>query len=188
MDGILALLTQVLIADDSQPLRSALCKVIEEHPGWVCAQARNGRDAISKIQQQTPDILILSLCMSAMDGLQAARTISKLLPHLPILLCTSSAVPLSLVSMAQRCGIKGTVSKYDSRQIVSGIDALLRHETFFCRNAGSCLSLQFRQGRTHPVAFPSPPLTDQSSLAISAMTRETSESMLSLSKLSVRAY
>jgi DNA-binding NarL/FixJ family response regulator len=67
-----------------------------------------------------------------MDGLQAARTISKLLPDLPILLFTSSTVPLSLVSMAQRCGIQGTVSKYDSRQIVSGIEALLRHETFFC--------------------------------------------------------
>jgi DNA-binding NarL/FixJ family response regulator len=134
MDGTLALLTQVLIADDSQPLRTALCKVIEEHPGWVCAEARNGRDAISKIQQRAPDIVILSLCMCPMDGLQAARTISKLLPDLPVLLCTSTAIPLSLVCMAQRCGIKGTVSKYDSRQIVSGIDALLRHETFFCQN------------------------------------------------------
>jgi hypothetical protein len=69
-----------------------------------------------------------------MDGLQAARTISKLLPDLPILLCTSSAVPLSLVSMARLCGVKGTVSKYDCRQIEMGIEALLRHETFFCRN------------------------------------------------------
>ena len=109
-------------------------ELIVQHPGWVCAEARSGRDAISQIQQRAPDILILDLRMSAMDGLQAARTISKLLPDLPILLCTSSAVPLSLVSMAQRCGIKGTVSKYDCRQIEMGIEALLRHVTFFCRN------------------------------------------------------
>jgi DNA-binding NarL/FixJ family response regulator len=134
MDGTLTLLTQVLIADDSKRLRSALCKLIEDHPDWVCAQALNGRDAISKIQERAPDILILDLCMPVMDGLQAARTISKLLPDLPILLFTSSTVPLSLVSMAQRCGIQGTVSKYDSCQIVSGIEALLRHETFFCWN------------------------------------------------------
>jgi DNA-binding NarL/FixJ family response regulator len=127
------LLTRVLIADDSVPLRSGLRKLIEEHTGWVCAEALNGRDAIRKIQQLAPDILILDLCMPVMDGLQAARAISKLVPDLPILLCTSD-LPPSLLSMAQGCGIQGTVSKYDRRQIISGIEALLRHETFFCRN------------------------------------------------------
>jgi len=126
-------LTQVLIADGSQALRSALCKLIEEHTGWVCAQALNGRDAITKIQQRTPDILILDLCMPVMDGLQAARAINKLVPDLPILLCTCD-LPPSLVSMAQGCGIQGTVSKHDCRQIISGVEALLRRETFFCRN------------------------------------------------------
>jgi DNA-binding NarL/FixJ family response regulator len=126
-------LTQVLIADDSQPLRSALCKLIEDHPGWVCSEAVNGGDAITKIQKRAPDILILGLCMPSMNGLQAARMIRKLLPDLPILLYTTD-LPPSLVSMAQRCGIQGTVSKFDSGQIVSGIEALLRHQTFFCRN------------------------------------------------------
>ena len=133
MDDIISGLIQVLIADDSMPLRSGLRKLIEEHPGWLCAEALNGRDAISKVQQRAPDILILGLCMPVMDGLQAARAISKLLPDRPILLYTTE-LPSSLVSMAQRCGIQGTVSKYDSGQIVSGIEALLRNETFFCRN------------------------------------------------------
>jgi len=126
-------LTRVLIADDSVPLRSGLRKLIEEHTGWVCAEALNGRDAITKIQQLAPDILILDLCMPVMDGLQAAHALSKLVPDLPILLCTTD-LPPSLVSMAKRWGIQGTVSKYDYRQIISGIEALLRHETFFCRN------------------------------------------------------
>jgi len=126
-------LTRVLIADDSVPLRSGLRKLIEEHTGWVCAEALNGRDAITKIQQLAPDILILDLCMPVMDGLQAAQALSKLVPDLPILLCTTD-LPPSLVSMAQHCGIQGTASKYDYRQIISGIEALLRHERFFCRN------------------------------------------------------
>ena len=127
------LLTRVLIADDSVLLRSGLRKLIEEHGGWVCAEALNGRDAITKIQQRAPDILILDLCMPVMDGLQAARAINKLMPDLPILLCAFD-LPPSLVSMAQGCGIQGTVSKCDCRQIVNGIEALLRRETFFCRN------------------------------------------------------
>ena len=133
MDDIITALIQVLIADDSMPLRSGLRKLIEEHPGWLCAEALNGRDAISKVQQRAPDILILGLCMPVMDGLQAAHAISKLLPDLPILLYTTE-LPPSLVSMAQGCGIQGTVSKCDCRQIISGVEALLRHETFFCWN------------------------------------------------------
>jgi len=107
--------------------------LIEEHAGWVCAEALNGCDAIRKIQEVAPDIVVMDLCMPVMDGLQAARAINKLQPDLPILLCTS-VLPPSLVAMAQGCGIQGTASKYDRLQIIGGIEALLRHETFFCRN------------------------------------------------------
>jgi DNA-binding NarL/FixJ family response regulator len=127
-------MTQVLIADDSESVRSGLRKLIEEHAGWVCAVARNGRDAIAKIQLLLPDILILDLFMPAMDGLQTARAIAKLVPNLPILLCTTAVLSPSLISMAQGCGIQGAVSKYNCLQIISGIEALLRQETFFCRN------------------------------------------------------
>jgi DNA-binding NarL/FixJ family response regulator len=125
---------RVLIADDSILLRSRLRKLIEEHTGWFCAEALNGRDAIRKILQLIPDILILDLFMPVMNGFQAARAIAKLVPGLPILLCTAAALPPSLIFLAQGCGIQGTVSKYDFRQIISGIEALLQHETFFCRN------------------------------------------------------
>jgi NarL family two-component system response regulator YdfI len=127
------MLVRVLIADDSEPVRFGLHELIEDHAGWVCAEAVNGYDAITKIQDLAPDILILDLFMPVMDGLQAARAITNLVPDLPILLCTSH-LPPSLVSMAQRCGIQGTVSKSDCRQIVSGVEALLRRETFFCGN------------------------------------------------------
>jgi CheY-like chemotaxis protein len=127
-------MTRVLIADDSAVVRSGLHELIEEHAGWVCTEALNGRDAVTKIQQGAPDILILDLFMPVMDGLQAARAIRKLLPDLPILLCTFAALPPCLVSLAQSYGIQGTVSKDNCRQIVSGIEALLRRETFFCRN------------------------------------------------------
>jgi DNA-binding NarL/FixJ family response regulator len=128
------LMTRVLIADDSEPVRSGLHQLIEEHAGWFCTEAVNGHDAVTKIQQRAPDILILDLSMPVMDGLQAARAITKLVPDLPILLCTTAPLLPSLISMAQGCGIKGTVSKNNGRQIMSGIEALLRDETFFCRN------------------------------------------------------
>jgi NarL family two-component system response regulator YdfI len=85
---VTSLMTRVLIADDNQLVRSGLHELIEDHVGWFCTEAVNGCDAITKIQLLAPDILILDLFMPVMNGLQAARAISKLLPDLPILLCT----------------------------------------------------------------------------------------------------
>ena len=119
-------MTCVLIADDSEAVRSGLHELIEDHAGWVCTEAVDGRDAITKIQDLAPDILILDLFMPVMNGLQAARAISKLVPDLPILLCTSADLPPALVSVAQRCGIQGTVSKYNCLQIINGVEAVPR--------------------------------------------------------------
>ena len=93
-------MTRVLIADDSEAVRSGLHELIEDHAGWVCTEAVNGRDAITKTQDLAPDILVLDLCMPVMDGLQAAQALSKLMPDLPILLCTTD-LPPALVSIAQ---------------------------------------------------------------------------------------
>ena len=64
-------MTRVLIADDSELVRTGLHELIEDHVGWFCTEAVNGRDAITKTQDLAPDILILDLRMPVMDGLQS---------------------------------------------------------------------------------------------------------------------
>jgi YesN/AraC family two-component response regulator len=53
-------MTRVLIADDSELVRAGLHELIEDHAGWFCTEAVNGRDAIAQIQLLAPDILILT--------------------------------------------------------------------------------------------------------------------------------
>jgi YesN/AraC family two-component response regulator len=65
-------MTRVLIADDSEPVRSGLHELIEDHAGWVCTEAVNGHDAVTKIQQRAPDILVLDLFMPVMSSLFSA--------------------------------------------------------------------------------------------------------------------
>jgi len=126
-------MTRVFIADNSEVVRSGLHRLIERSR-WLGLYRSSKRLRCDEENSPIPDILILDLLMPVMDGFQAARAIAKLVPGLPILLFTTTALPASLIAMAQGCGIKGTVSKYDYRQIISGIEALLRRETFFCRN------------------------------------------------------
>jgi DNA-binding NarL/FixJ family response regulator len=65
-----------------------------------------------------------------MDGMQAAREIGKLVPHVPILMFTMH-LSRQLVEEARNVGIRGAVAKSDVRHVIEGVEALLRHESFF---------------------------------------------------------
>ena len=122
---------RILIADDSRTVRRSLHGLLEQNPNWkVCAEAVDGADVIDKAQQFKPDILILDFFMPGMTGVEAARVLSRVLPSVPILLFTFE-VTAQLIDQAKSVGIKGAVQKSDTREMVNGVEALLRKETFF---------------------------------------------------------
>ncbi len=122
---------RILIVDDSNAVREQLRRVVERNPEWeVCGQAQNGREAIDRALKEMPDLILLDYRLPVINGLQAAREISRLIPDTRILLC-SMHVSADLSEAARDAGCHGAVSKYDSRQIILAMEALLRHETFF---------------------------------------------------------
>lgn len=124
--------TRILIVDDSPVVREQLRRLLELHPEWeVCGEAVDGRDAVEKTRQLHPDLVLLDFAMPVMNGLQSAQEISKFLPNTPMLLFTMF-LSNQLVDEARHSGIRGAVAKSNAvRDLVPGIEALLRQETFF---------------------------------------------------------
>jgi DNA-binding NarL/FixJ family response regulator len=123
---------QILIADDDAPIRRLLCRVIEDHAEWkVCGEAENGREVLAKVTDLCPDVIVMDLAMPQMNGLQAAREICKVAPHLPMLLLTVQQVSRELADEARSAGFQGAVSKSTGSEVVKGIESLLRKEHFF---------------------------------------------------------
>ena len=68
-------------------------------------EAENGREAIDKAQDRKPDIVILDLVMPVMDGLVAARELSKnLMPGVPLLMYDFAIVSPQVELEAQKVG------------------------------------------------------------------------------------
>jgi DNA-binding NarL/FixJ family response regulator len=123
---------RILIVDDDETIRGLVRRIIEEHPDWmVCGEACNGFEAVTQINQATPDLVVMDLAMPRMNGIQAAREISRALPELPMLLLTVQQVEKALVYEARSAGFRGAVSKSTGSEVVKGIEALLRKEAFF---------------------------------------------------------
>jgi DNA-binding NarL/FixJ family response regulator len=125
------LATRILIVDDSPLVRQRLRDMLQQHPDWkVCGEAPNGREAVQKVQELAPDLIVLDFLMPGMDGLQAAREIGKVVPNVPILMFTMH-LSRQLVEEARNAGIRGAVAKSDAGRIIEGLEALLRNEAFF---------------------------------------------------------
>ncbi len=70
---------KVLIVDDEKPARDRLARMVgelKEHQ--LVGEAVNGLEALGMAQSLEPDIVLLDIRMPGMDGIEAARHISKL--------------------------------------------------------------------------------------------------------------
>ena len=117
---------RILIVDDSPVIREVLRELLEQQNGWeVCGEAANGREGIEKAQQLNPDVIVLDLSMPVMNGIEAARELTRLLPSVPLLMWTSFETS-NLTQKALSAGIRTVVSKSESEGLVSNIQALLQ--------------------------------------------------------------
>lgn len=105
---------KILIVDDSSFIRLLLRRCIEANTAWnVCGEAENGQIAVEKVIKLHPDVVILDLQMPVMDGLEAARQITKVAPNAVLLMFTMHKSE-QLVQAAKAAGIRDVVSKSDS--------------------------------------------------------------------------
>ncbi len=107
---------KILIVDDSPPIRNLLRFFIEHQTDWeVCGEAENGLIAIEKVSELKPNAVILDLSMPVMNGLEAAREISRLNPEVQMVMFTMHTNE-QLRKDAEAVGIKDVISKTETIQ------------------------------------------------------------------------
>ncbi len=101
----------IVIADDDEGNRQ-LFKAYLNNLGWNLIFAENGKEALEKIQQHKPDLVIADLRMPIMDGLELTRQLraDKLLHDLPIILVTADALD-ETEALARKYGVSEFLTK-----------------------------------------------------------------------------
>jgi DNA-binding NarL/FixJ family response regulator len=103
----------ILIVDDSELIRRFLRFVIEHNTEWqICGEAVNGEAAVEMVEELHPDMVILDFQMPVMNGLEAARRITRIAPKTTMVMFTMHDSP-QLRQEAESVGIKDVISKSD---------------------------------------------------------------------------
>src|SRR4029079_14896059 len=84
---------RVLVVDDDVRNIFALTTVLEQH-GMIVTHAKNGREALARLETERVDLVLMDVMMPIMDGYQAPRAIRQVgrLAHLPVLCLTAKAM------------------------------------------------------------------------------------------------
>jgi two-component system, response regulator PdtaR len=119
---------RVLIAEDETIIRLDLRALLERAGFEVCAEARDGEEAVQLARETEPEVAVLDVKMPRLDGIEAARRILDERP-IPIVMLTAYGQE-ELVSRAIEAGVFGYLVKpFREQDLLPAIQtARARHE------------------------------------------------------------
>jgi len=122
---------RILVADDNPAVRNFLRSLLEQQSTWrVCDQVPTGAEALQRVKENPPDVILLDFQMPDLNGIEVARRIAQLFPEIPILMVTIH-VSRQLADEARKTGIRGLCAKWDVGSIVEAVNTLLDRRTYF---------------------------------------------------------
>lgn len=120
----------VLLADDHPVVRMGLAAMLESAEGiTVVAEAASGEEAIARAESVRPDLVLLDLRMSGMDGVEATGEILRRSPGTAVIIVTTYDNDADILR-AVEAGATGYLLKGSSRgELVEAARAAARGET-----------------------------------------------------------
>lgn len=100
---------RILIVDDQKGVRRLLEELFNRE-GWQVSTAANGREAIDKVEESLPDIILMDMKMPNMNGLEASQIILQNHPDMIILMMTAYG-EMDVITSAMDAGVKKCINK-----------------------------------------------------------------------------
>ena len=143
---------RVLVVDDHAIMRDgirAMLSVVDDVD--VIGEAADGKQAVERVQEMEPDVVVMDIAMPDMDGIEATRRIQKKSPRVRVLILTQHDNKEYILS-AIKAGASGYVPKRAlGSDLVTAIRAVHKGQSFLYPSAARALIDDYRwqtEGKT----------------------------------------
>lgn len=120
---------RILMADDHAIVLAGLRKLVEAE-GEVVGMVEDGRSLVETAQELRPDIVLLDISMPLLNGLDAARQLTKLVPESKLIFLTMHATP-TYATEAFKAGAAGYLIKRSAAvELKQAIQAVMRGQHY----------------------------------------------------------
>jgi len=128
---------RVLVVDDNESVRRSICQILRPEGDFeVVCEAVDGDDAVRKIREHKPDVVLLDITMPIMNGLEVAEIIKTESPSIQVLI-VSQHESRGFQWAALAAGVTGYINKSNvGRDLIPELR----------RIQGLCASLDKRNG------------------------------------------
>lgn len=121
---------RVVIADDHAILRQGLRQLLEDEGFDVVGEAADGQEAIERVMELHPDVVLLDVSMPGLGGIQAAQKLTVLCPETKVVMLTVHQVE-EYIAEALKAGARGYVLKdAAAAEVIEAIRVAHRGETY----------------------------------------------------------
>jgi DNA-binding NarL/FixJ family response regulator len=138
---------RVLVVDDHTIVRDGICALLNLAADMqVVGEAADGREALEKVRELTPDVVIMDIAMPLLGGMEATRRIRKDFPGTKVLALTQYSEKEYVLPVIE-AGAHGFVSKTAaSSELAVGIRSVYRGDSFLSPSVAKLLVESFQQG------------------------------------------
>lgn len=119
-------IVRLLVVDDFRLWRDCVKAYLEGHPDLrVAGFASDGLEALQKVEELKPDVVLLDIRLPKLGGIETARQIQKLNPNCKIIFLSGHLHP-EIVRPALEAGACGYVHKEDaSDELLASLESVL---------------------------------------------------------------
>jgi twitching motility two-component system response regulator PilH len=115
---------KILLVDDSKTELHYLSDVLEKR-GYTVRLAHNGDEAMKRLGEETPDLILMDVVMPGLNGFQLTRAITRdpRFANVPVIMCTSKSQETDKVWGLRQGARDYIVKPVDPNELVSKIQA-----------------------------------------------------------------
>ena len=141
---------RVLLADDHVLVRQSLKSLLEREGFQVVGEASDGQEALRKVESLRPDIAVMDISMPILNGVDAARELSRSFPKTKAVLLTQHDEN-QYISEALEAGVKGYVLKSQAAsELVQAIEQVSRGQVYLSPGVARVVAEAFRTKSENP--------------------------------------